>query len=377
MFRFMPATSWHNGRGWDFQIWRLASQAHYGGGHLSEMARVIERLKPDDAESWYAEWRGLGNQLSGMADEARAAGHHRTASDRLLRASNYYRVAEFFLHIGDPRKDDVYATGVRAFRDGIDIGGRPVKAVTVPFEDVGLKGYWCEPTGRSPGRPRTIVFIGGLDSTAEELYFTGYGLLERGYRILIVEGPGQGGVLRDLKLPSRFDYEVVGTAAYEWVVGQAGVDANRVALVGMSLGGYYSLRIAAFEHRFCALVSWSPIENYYQFWQDRPDTHNLAPHVMWVLGAQTMVDARAKMKAFNVSDVVGNIRCPTLLCVAEMDGSPISLQQARSVYEKLTCPRTWAYFTQERVGVLHCEQDHLTLANEVIGDWLDNSLGDA
>ena len=47
------------------------------------------------------------------------------------------------------------------------------------------------------------------------------------------------------------------------------------------------------------------------------------------------------------------------------------------MYEKLTCPKTWAYFTQERGGALHCEQDHLTLANEVIGDWLDDRLGDA
>src|SRR5689334_2925317 len=101
MFRFMPATSWHNGRGWDFQVWRLASQAHYGGGHLNEIARVIDRLTPDDAESWYSEWRALGDQLTGMADEAAGAGHRRTASDRLLRASNYYRVADFFLEIGD------------------------------------------------------------------------------------------------------------------------------------------------------------------------------------------------------------------------------------------------------------------------------------
>lgn len=375
MFRFMPATQWHNGRGWDFQIWRLASQAHYGGGHLNEIARVIERLEPDDPESWYVEWRALGDQLSAMADEADGAGHRRTASDRLLRASNYYRVADFFLHIGDLRKKDVYAAAVRAFRRGIETGGRPVTPVTIPYENVGLKGYWCAPVVPRAGHARTIVFIGGLDSTAEELYFTGYGLLERGYRILIVEGPGQGGVLRDSELATRHDYEVVGTAAYDWVAAQDDVDAKRIALIGMSLGGYYSLRIAASEHRFCALVSWSPIENYYEFWEDRPDSHNLAPHVRWVFGAQTMLEARAKMREFNVSDVVGNIRCPTLLCVAELDGSPISLRQAKSVYEKLTCPKTWAYFTEERGGALHCEQDHLTLANEVIGDWLDERLG--
>src|SRR5581483_11046918 len=143
MFRFRPETIWHNGRGWDFQLWRLTSQAHYGGGHLSEIARVIERLKPDDAEIWYAEWRTLGDQLTTMADEAIEAGHKRTASDRLLRASNYYRVADFFLHVGDARKADVYAAGVKAFRDGIEAGGRPVEHVTIPVGTFDLNGYWC------------------------------------------------------------------------------------------------------------------------------------------------------------------------------------------------------------------------------------------
>jgi hypothetical protein len=371
MFRFMPATSWHNGRGWDFQIWRLASQAHYGGGHLNEIARVIERLKPNDAESWYTEWRALGDQLTTMSNEAAAAGHRRTTSDRLLRASNYYRVADFFLEVGDVRKKEVYAAGVRAFRRAIDVGGRPVQNVTISFQGADLKGYWCTPIADVGADAKTAVFIGGLDSTAEELYFTGYGLLERGYTILILEGPGQGSVLRDGRVPSRYDYEGVGTAAYEWTAAQPGVDPERIALIGMSLGGYYSLRIGAFEHRYSALVSWSPIENYYEFWQDRPDTHNLAPHVQWVLGATSMTEARAKMQQFDVSGVVANIRCPTMLCVAELDGSPISLRQAQSVYDKLTCPKTWAYFGEERGGALHCEQDHLTLANEVIGDWLD------
>ena len=377
MYRFMPATEWHNGRGWDFQIWRLVSQAHYGGGHLNEIARVVERLKPDDAESWYREWRALGDQLARMASEAEASGHWKTASDRLLRASNYYRIADFFLEIGDARKDDVYRAGVQAFQRGIVSGRRPVVPVAVPYEGTTLKAYWCAPLAAAAGKPKTIVFIGGLDSTAEELYFTGYGLLERGYRILIIEGPGQGAVLREQRLASRHDYEVVGTAAYDWVAAQPDVDRDRIALIGMSLGGYYSLRIAAFEHRYRALVSWSPIENYYEFWQDRPDSHNLAPHVRWVLGAGSMSEARSKMRQFDVTDLVANIRCPTLLCVAELDGSPISLRQSKSVYDKLTCPKTWAYFTEERGGALHCQQDNSTLAAEVIGDWLDDQLGAA
>jgi pimeloyl-ACP methyl ester carboxylesterase len=257
---------------------------------------------------------------------------------------------------------------------GVAAAERPVESVRVPFEGITLKGYWCQPTAGAAVNGSSIVFIGGLDSTAEELYFTGYGLLDRGYHMLIIEGPGQGAVLREQKLPSRHDYEVVGTAAYDWVKSHRSMKEGPIVLIGMSLGGYYSLRIASFEHRYAALVSWSPIENYSQFWADRGDDHNLAPHVQSVLGCSSMREAREKMKQFDVSTCVHQIRTPTLLCVAENDGSPLALQQAKSVFGKLTCPKTWHLFTEERGGALHCEQDHLTLANEVIGDWLDETL---
>jgi esterase/lipase len=373
MFRFMPETAWHNGRGWDFQIWRLASQAHYGGGHLNEIARTIEKLISDDGNSWYREWHGIGDELSQLAAEALKGGHHKTGADRLFRASNYYRMADFFLKIDDDRKLVTARKSVAAFLGGVRQSGRPVEPVRVPYEDTTLKGYWCRPIDDAAA-PRAIVLIGGLDSTAEELYFTVYGLIERGFHILIIEGPGQGTVLREQKLTSRFDYEVVGTAAYDWVRARPEMVKAPIALIGMSLGGYYSLRIACFEHRFSALVSWSPIENYGEFWKDRPDNHNLAPHVQWVLGASSMAQAREIMSRFDVARHVDKIVCPTLLCVAEHDGSPLSLQQSKSVFEKLKCPKTWHYFSEQTGGSLHCQQDHLTLANEVIGDWLDETL---
>jgi hypothetical protein len=80
------------------------------------------------------------------------------------------------------------------------------------------------------------------------------------------------------------------------------------------------------------------------------------------------------MSRFDVARHVDKIVCPTLLCVAEHDGSPLSLQQSKSVFEKLKCPKTWHYFSEQTGGSLHCQQDHLTLANEVIGDWLDETL---
>ena len=247
MFRFVPRSDWHNGRGWDFQIWRLVSQAHYGGGHLNEISRVVKRLKPEDEESWYREWSDLGEQLRGMAANAAGGGHHLTAGARHLRASNYFRMADFFLRPDDPRKLDASRRSVAAFEAGIAAAQRPVATVRVPFENTDLKAYWCSPPAGTRAKGSSIVFIGGLDSTAEELYFTAYGLLERGYSLLIVEGPGQGAVLREQKLVARHDYETVGTAALEWIKGREKGSPEPVALIGISLSAvttHYALPVS-------------------------------------------------------------------------------------------------------------------------------------
>ena len=100
------------------------------------------------------------------------------------------------------------------------------------------------------------VFIahGGFDSTLEELYFSAAApALERGYNCLTFEGPGQGGVIRKLGIPFRYDWEKVVTPVIDYAISRKeefGIDVNRIALMGMSMGGYLAARAAAFAIAF-------------------------------------------------------------------------------------------------------------------------------
>ena len=72
---------------------------------------------------------------------------------------------------------------------------------------------------------------------------------------LTFEGPGQGRVIREQGLPFRPDWEHVVTSVVDHVQTLPGVDPTKIALMGLSMGGYLAPRAAAFEHRLVACVA--------------------------------------------------------------------------------------------------------------------------
>ncbi|WP_046497480.1 hypothetical protein [Streptomyces odonnellii] len=92
-----------------YETLRSLGHITYGGADFAEVEATVERIKPGDYDSWFDEWNATAARISAVADEARSQGHVITARDSYLRASNYYRTAEFFLH-GNPRDPRILAT---------------------------------------------------------------------------------------------------------------------------------------------------------------------------------------------------------------------------------------------------------------------------
>ena len=75
----------------------------------------------------------------------------------------------------------------------------------------------------------------GLDSTKEETDAYEAPFLARGIATLVFEGPGQGEAQYDF--PIRGDYEVPVKAVLDYIGTRRDLDAARIGMWGVSLGG--------------------------------------------------------------------------------------------------------------------------------------------
>ena len=110
--------------------------------------------------------------------------------------------------------------------------------------------------------------VPGLDSTKEELQATAEYFLARGLATLAIDGPGQGE--SEYELPIEPAYEKVATAAVDYLQDRAGLDRERIGLFGVSLGGYYAARSAAYEKRLRAVVALAGPYRFDLDWDELP-----------------------------------------------------------------------------------------------------------
>ena len=390
------------------QLLRAIGETYYQGADIGECLSTVYRIKEGDFESWHQEWLKTAKRVQKYADDSFAAGHKVSAREAYLRASNYYRTAEFLLmDPEDPRIQDTWGSSKECFGKAARLFSPPFEPVEIPYERSTLPGYFYRvdnnknnDSGRSP-RP-TLILHGGFDSTLEELYTTAAAAaLERGYNCLTFEGPGQGGVIRKQKIPFRYDWEKVVTPVVDYALSRPEeIDPKRIALMGMSMGGYLAARAVAFEHRIAAcILNDGVFDGYDAFASSFPKSlltaidngnsevvntflNNLSEsdpnirfnmeHGMWTAGVNTPFELIQGSKNYTIKNIAQNIKCPTLVLEAEKDDS--FPEQPKKVFDALTCPKKYILFTAEEGAEEHCQSGAPALSNQRIFDWLDETL---
>ncbi|WP_233559865.1 alpha/beta hydrolase family protein [Oleomonas cavernae] len=213
---------------------RALGEIPYGGADTGEVLETIKHIRAGDAESWYAAWGTTADRVAALGEASR----DRVSRGRaLLRASNYYRTAEFLLLPGDARRAAAWQRQTASFYAGLDTLGVAYEQIAVPYGGHSLRALYF-PGGEGRADKPLIVVCGGFDSTLEELYFTvAAGALERGYSVLLYEGPGQGAALRDEGLTFVVEWErPTGAVLDTFLAGHP--RPPHIVLVGMSMGGY-------------------------------------------------------------------------------------------------------------------------------------------
>ena len=285
--------------------------APYGAVALGEIDDVCERLKAREHEphAWWEEWCAMASRLERRADEAEAKGHRLTAGNFYLRAGMYYFTGERFIPPGE-QKREVGRKSIECQTKGLLRRYPNIEKVEVPYEGKTLPALFMKAPGVSDRAP-TVVLFDGLDNCKEmSVLFAGLEFAKRGMHTLAIDGPGQGESMRLRNINTRYDYEVAGTAAYNYVAERPEVDAKRVTVMGYSFGGYYAPRIVAFEKRYAACVAFGAMHWNMEQWVDgirqavKSDAKKSAQshfQVPWVFGARDLDQAVEMAKRFNLA----------------------------------------------------------------------------
>lgn len=393
------------------QFWyetvRAFGAASYGGSEFGEVLATAQRITSGDFDSWYDAWNGTAERVAGEAAVQLARGRRISARDNYLRAAGYHRTSEFFLHGNprDPRVRSAYEKSIACYKACAQLFDPPIQPVEIPYQRTTLPGYFHRVDLSGRRRP-TIIMHSGFDGAAEELHVDGArAAVERGYNVLAFDGPGQFGPLHREGLTFRPDWENVVTPVVDFALNLPEVDPEKVALLGVSLGGELAPRAAAYEKRVSALIANDGVYDYGAANlfevppEQRPAVEALllakeAPeldrmleasmkaspvadwgitHGMYAMGASSPRAYLAAALRFHLRDgVAERISCPTLVCEAEAD--LFFKGQPQELFDHLTCPKTLLRFTKEEGAGAHCQVGAARLAYSRMYDWLDQTF---
>ena len=127
-----------------FKAKRAFGAASYGSSEFGEVMASLNRITSGDYDGWYNEWNATAERISAEADAQLTAGHRVSARDGYLRAANYFRASEFFLHGNhkDPRIYSAYKKSIRAYKLSASLFDPPILPVEIPYENTTLPGYF-------------------------------------------------------------------------------------------------------------------------------------------------------------------------------------------------------------------------------------------
>lgn len=398
----------HEDLNFHYEAMRALGTVPYHGADITEILSIMPKIKPGDFESWYHEWFQLAERVLSSVDESREASYSPvTLRNVYFRASHYFFVADFFLHGDkeDPRAARCYELWRRYFDKANALLDIPGKHYQVKGEGFTMPAIVFRAAIASAQNPRpTLIIGGGFESNMEETFHNfGFPALERGYNVVIYEGPGhralvtQGkGFIAEWEQAVSPIVDFISTDEFPFM------DKDKIGLIGMSLGGYLAARAAAFEPRLAAVMcvdgvysmleaalaifpegreAWSAgdVAEFDRIFEENPSSwsttrrwfHDDLKYTFCVDSAFAAFKICEAMTLAN--GVAQNIRMPVFIGEASQDmffeGQP--LRVAKQIGSHATLKR----FGDELGAQLHCQSGALVYLNQEVLEWFAGVVG--
>lgn len=342
-------------------------------------ARLEDLAAAGKGITTFVDWK---TTMLGLATDA-------LSERRLMNAAFYYRAAEFYTFPEDPDKLLLYDRFSDLFYSAFESHG--IERVRVPYKGTSLPAMVISPEGT----PRhSIIIHGGYDSFIEEFYSMMRYFAECGFRVIGFDGPGQGAARRKDGLPLDFHWErPVGAVLSHFGLQEA-------TLIGLSMGGYFALRAAAFEARVKRVivsghafdyrrVARAPAMSILKFFHDhlREFANRLSrwkiekggmeawniSHLMYVLGVDEPMAALEFALELNEENLHSDAVRQDVLILASREDHFIPFRLHSQQLRRLTAARSVCdrVFSREEHAENHCQIGNIGLALQVMRKWID------
>ncbi len=349
------------------------------------------------------EWKATADRIHERAKYSQEHGDKVSAREAFLRASAYYRNAEFYRRedpVNDPHVRELFGLSRDTFVKAGKLLDGPFEEISIPYGKDTLPGYLLLVDNSGKPRP-TIIYTNGFDSTTEEGYFViGAPALRRGFNVILYDGPGTGRMIREKKVPYRPDWEAVLGPVMDYAEKRPEIDKSKIVLFGYSMGGYLCARTAAFDHRPAAIVlddgvtsffaTYPPLPKFLVEWIKSGLDEQAIPVLEWikqndtyarwalrngpwVYGTSSEPEYIRKSEKFALTeDHMHKIKCPTLILEGEND--IVFKGQPSKLASELKAPHKHVVMRNAEGGGEHCHMGAMRLLHQTIFDWLHTTL---
>ena len=319
-------------------------------------------------------WREKAEHNEALARQAHTLGFDATACAHYDQAIEAYRMAQHPIFYDDnPVK--LYLCG--KLQEMVDrrceVAPYPIERVEVPFD--GGKTISCL-LHLLPDRRKApcIIYVPGMDQTKESFPKVSASQgIARGMHVISMDGPGQGNS-NIQKIHAVGDtYERAGAAVIDYLQTRDEIDDDRIGIYGVSMGSFWSLRLASYDHRPAALAS--TVACFYPnntiFTQSSPRFKQQFMYMAGMIDDEDSFDAMAQ--EMSVEGYLDKIKCPTLMVTGEFD--PLCpLEDAIRAYGDLTCSKEmWVIENQFHPLTSISNLSGLD-SHEYVVDWLERAL---
>jgi len=225
----------------------------YCGVDPARSERVVKRVK--NYFDWCDEWTKEGRELEELAENAKKDGNLFLARQLFHSAAGCYHIGNFINYYNVEEKIEAQNLARKCYQKAIALYNekeRPIR-IEIPFRGVEIPGYLMLTS--QPDQP-LIIFVNVLNNIKEvENHFFAQDFLKAGFNVFNFDGPGQGEMHQKMRLIP--DYEKAIHAIIDWfeVNNDFNINLDRIGVMGISFGGFSSIKAAALDSRIDCVIS--------------------------------------------------------------------------------------------------------------------------